>query len=153
MAETFTVQLDAWIAQAKQKTDAFVRQFVQEAAEQIIVGTGDANYGGPGTPVDTGYARACWQAGYTVNVKFPLKGDGSDNAGDSGAPMPAPDVGLVTAQMAAGKTFYLLNNCEYIERLEYGHSSQAPVGMVRVTLAQADIIAKGVLAMLGGKGK
>ena len=35
-----------------------------------------------------------------------------------------------------GDTAYLVNNLPYAVPLEYGHSSQAPAGMVRVTIAE-----------------
>jgi hypothetical protein len=34
---------------------------------------------------------------------------------------------------------FLSNNVEYIQRLEYGHSQQAPDGMVRLTIAEANV--------------
>lgn len=36
--------------------------------------------------------------------------------------------------MLLGDVIYLINNVEYIEALEYGHSEQAPEGMVRMNL-------------------
>ena len=40
----------------------------------------------------------------------------------------------------SGFTFYMTNNLPYGERLEYGWSSKAPSGMVRITLAEYDMI-------------
>lgn len=40
------------------------------------------------------------------------------------------------ATLTAGQTAYIVNNLPYAIPLEYGHSTQAPQGMVRVTLAR-----------------
>jgi len=68
------------------------------------------------TPVDTGFARAAW-----------WQSVGSVGSGN------APPVGFTTAD-----SVFFANNAQYIERLEYGHSQQAPQGMVRITLAEAN---------------
>lgn len=78
------------------------------------------------TPVDTGNARANWQA--TLDA-------------------PAVDVVTVGAPGGAmeppGKDFdaerlrFVANNVAYIRRLDAGHSKQAPAGFVRLALAKA----------------
>jgi len=88
------------------------------------------------TPVDTGYARGSWQPSLNAPV---LAGPGYDDPSGAGA---ISQAGLITAQMQAGDTFYMFNNASYIYELEYGSSMQAPNGMVRVTIAQAQNIAK-----------
>lgn len=41
--------------------------------------------------------------------------------------------------LKAGQSFYLTNNLPYIRRLEYeGWSTQAPAGMVRISIAEAE---------------
>jgi len=41
-----------------------------------------------------------------------------------------------------GKKYFLTNNLPYIHRLEYGHSTQAPAGMVRVTTTEFKQVVK-----------
>ena len=41
-----------------------------------------------------------------------------------------------TLKLKAGEVIYLVNNLEYARALEYGHSKQAPKGMVRITVAE-----------------
>ncbi len=36
------------------------------------------------------------------------------------------------------KDIYIMNNLPYARALEYGHSKQAPAGVVRITLAEVD---------------
>jgi hypothetical protein len=45
---------------------------------------------------------------------------------------------ISTAKGASGKVFFLTNNLSYIRPLEYGHSKQATVGMVRITVAKIE---------------
>jgi hypothetical protein len=40
------------------------------------------------------------------------------------------------SEKAAGNIFYLVNNLPYIKPLEYGHSKQAPQGMVRISVVR-----------------
>ncbi|NTX09022.1 hypothetical protein, partial [Myxococcus sp. CA040A] len=44
-----------------------------------------------------------------------------------------------------GDTVYVTNNLPYARRLEFGHSAQAPRGMVRVTVARLREILEGAL--------
>jgi len=84
-----------------------------------------------GTPVDTGRARANW---------FLTTGTPSETVTDSDRtslikglkPMPA---------IVLDEKVYITNNLPYIQKLEYGHSKQAPDGWVRAELmrAQAEV--------------
>jgi hypothetical protein len=71
------------------------------------------------TPVDTGHARANWQA--TV-------GSPADGVVQSAQPPAA------IAAAGLDDVIYITNNVEYVEALEHGHSQQAPAGMVKVTV-------------------
>ena len=46
---------------------------------------------------------------------------------------------------ASGDYIYVTNDAPYIRALEYGHSAQAPNGMVRRTMAEMPDIARGLL--------
>lgn len=47
-----------------------------------------------------------------------------------------------------GQTFYMTNNLPYAVPLEFGHSRQAPNGMVRITVAQYEQAIKEAAAKL-----
>lgn len=84
------------------------------------------------TPVDTGRARSAWDL--TVGepssyVPPPLP------PGAVGALVEDPASGLSVA-ITGESVIYVVNNLDYIEPLENGHSQQAPAGMVRITLAE-----------------
>lgn len=82
------------------------------------------------TPVDTGRARANWQASLgrpDLSVR-----DAEDKQGDATLAKVRQEV-----QNAPGSVFFLANNLPYIRRLEYdAWSGQAPSGMVRVTVQE-----------------
>lgn len=77
-----------------------------------------------------GRFRANWHLSIDVveNVTF-------DEVDPSGQETIAALVSAVS-DFTAGQTAYLINNLPYSVPLEYGHSTQAPSGMVRVTLAR-----------------
>lgn len=94
----------------------------------------DQNFNVNGLVAGQGYVggrfRANWHLSIDVveNVTF-------DEVDPSGQETIAA---LVTAvsDFTAGQTAYLINNLPYAIPLEYGHSTQAPSGMVRVTVAR-----------------
>lgn len=72
------------------------------------------------TPVDTGRARANW---------FLAEGEPRIETKQSTAPETPP-------KLSGNTVIYLTNSLPYIVPLEYGHSKQAPFGMVRVSIAE-----------------
>lgn len=119
----------------KDRADAFCRQLTYNVAERLV----------EATPVDTGYARASWAIGFNDLPQFEFTGDASDNPGS----VPPPDFGAIVLQAKAGDEIFIVNNANYIVRLEYGHSQQAPNGMVRPTIAAVDHIVRETLAQIG----
>lgn len=88
---------------------------------------------GPGTPVDTGAARSSWtlyetEGGeskpFTPNRAPDLDGAAAMALIEQAALASAPDV----------VRFTLASECPYMGALEYGHSQQAPEGMIRTAL-------------------
>jgi hypothetical protein len=74
------------------------------------------------TPVDTGRAKGNWQC--TIGSPANGENEQSDPEGAMRATVPNE----------AGAKVYLTNNLPYIQKLEYGHSTQAPSGMVRISI-------------------
>ena len=72
------------------------------------------------TPVDSGRAKGNWQC----TIGSPATGE---NMTDESAM-------IATVPRHAGSVVYLTNNLPYIQKLEYGHSTQAPSGMVRISI-------------------
>jgi hypothetical protein len=134
---TFSADISQWVAKAKANQDALVRQTVQEMAFRIV----------QGSPVDTGFFRACWWA--SINHVGPNPHHPRPGKQRAGGAVPTVDR-IVTTIMTgkAGDVFYLLNNAEYAMPLEYGHSKQAPAGIVRPVVAAAPHIVEQVAAQL-----
>jgi len=72
-------------------------------------------------PVLTGRSRKGWNA----SLNEPNFQEG---AGET--------IASVINKMQPGDDYYFVNGVHYIIPLEYGHSRQAPAGMVRITIAE-----------------
>jgi hypothetical protein len=98
------------------------------------------------TPVDTGRARANWQA----TLSAPASGviDSEDKTGESA--MAAVRSESEKTWSDDDRSFFLTNNLPYIEALENGHSQQAPAGMVAITIAEFEGLAEQVRSQVEG---
>jgi hypothetical protein len=84
------------------------------------------------TPVDTGRARANWM----ISEGAPVIAEAANaKPGAAAGSIPAATPPSVSA-FKGGSAIFITNSLPYIVPLEYGHSKQAPAGMVRVTLAE-----------------
>jgi hypothetical protein len=83
-----------------------------------------------GTPVDTGRAQANW---------FMSEGVMRTDTTESKTPEARP-------RLTGNTVIFIANSLPYIVPLEYGHSSQAPQGMVRKALAEVAAI-----SIVGGR--
>lgn len=116
----FTLDIQAFVAKAKKNPETVMRSVSLKLFSAII----------KASPVDTGRFRGNWQ---TTGVN-PATGliAGVDPTGNK-----AVNSATTFITNAPGwNTFTLTNNLPYAERLEYGWSKQAPVGMVRVNIAR-----------------
>jgi hypothetical protein len=121
MGNDFTLNLQNFAVKFNIRMETVIRKVTLDAFTNIV------NM----TPVDTGRARANWgcsKEGHTLIYDVGLLDkDGFktlEAIGDK-----------VTAWKCEG-SIYLTNNLPYIGALEYGHSKQAPAGMVRLTIEQ-----------------
>ena len=118
--DQFKQTIRALAAKAGDKADAVVRLTVMKLAASVVMRS----------PVDTGRFRANWQYG-AVSMNKATTGD-TDTSGSS-------SLGRVNNGLqswAPGQTIYLTNSLPYARPLEYGHSKQAPGGMVRLTVVE-----------------
>lgn len=122
---------------------AVVKNIAVALAENVIVG---GRYS-PGTPVDTSRARNSWFVGLDKIPDTPLA-TGLDHTGHHAL---ESAIGVLVGAKAGG-IIYLVNGAAYIRRLEYGWSSQAPSGMVRITLSNAQELVDGVCQMMRSQG-
>lgn len=117
---SFAAQIAAFAEQAKEAMDATVRDIVVELGGSLI----------RMSPVDTGRFRGNWQ----FSIDMPTQGtlDALDPNGTATQARLEGDA----IMFKAGTTAFMVNNLPYAIPLEYGHSDQAPGGMVRITLAR-----------------
>lgn len=79
------------------------------------------------TPVDSGRARGAWMIDinkFSDTTPINIRSDSEVQN----------EIIVGASSYKAGDTLTLSNNVEYVERLEYGWSKQAPQGMVRLNI-------------------
>ncbi|MCF1487584.1 hypothetical protein LZ838_09440 [Pseudomonas sp. AA27] len=92
----------------------------------------EQNFATSGLVAGQGYVGGRFRGNWQFSIESPATGelDVVDRSGNE-------TIAQLKAQVAAltiGQTAYIVNNLPYAIPLEYGHSTQAPRGMVRVTL-------------------
>lgn len=117
--DRFRRQFRALLEQAGERADLVARKITMEIHTSLIMKS----------PVDTGRFRANWQVQQSLTATV-VNGEDVGGAGTIAAGH------AVIAGMRLGSKVYLLNHLPYAIPLEYGHSGQAPAGMVRTTVAE-----------------
>lgn len=120
MTNTFELDISRFVEKAKGNVDLVFRKISIEVFKRVILKS----------PVLTGRFRANWQVAIGSVPAGTLQID--DKAGTA-------TIAKVTAtalQVQAGQIITLVNNLAYALPLEYGHSKQAPNGMVRLTVLE-----------------
>jgi len=86
------------------------------------------------TPVDTGRARGSWR----VSIGSPVLNESgiNDRTGSYALGVGASVINRVRNM----QTIWLTNSVPYIEKLEQGHSNQAPSGMVSLTMREMAVL-------------
>lgn len=129
MASNFTLDLSKITQKAKGRIDLVTQKVTFDLFSSVILKS----------PVKSGRFRGNWIA--SVNSYGTLTVDIEDKTGSDAT----REMGGVALTTPAGNIVFMVNNLPYAQRLEYGYSSQAPAGMVRVTIAEfQDYVAKAV---------
>jgi hypothetical protein len=120
MAGTFASDLAALVEKTKADVNLVHRKVCLDLHKSLVMKS----------PVDTGRFRANWQVGVgAIN-------SATDSAVDkSGEAVVARAEGALQ-NVKVGGVIFLTNSLPYAQPLEYGHSKQAPGGMVRITVAE-----------------
>lgn len=127
--ENFVASLLAYTRKTDEDLNVMVRKIVFGVYYNIVIGS----------PVDTGRFVGNWQIGLGVVPSSQLAVLNKDRSHQSA-------VGRAALEKAkAGGIIYIANNLPYALPLEYGHSQQAPQGMVRMTLANINTIVSGAM--------
>lgn len=116
----FTAQIGAFVEKAKGNMDIVLRKVALDMFSSVVIKT----------PVDEGRARGSWQCAIG---SIP---SGMVNHLDKTGAETIARINAAVSPAKAGDVIYLVANLSYINRLEYGWSSQAPDGMVRLSILQ-----------------
>lgn len=94
----------------------------------------DQNFNVNGLVAGKGYVGGRFRGNWQFSIGSPVDGvlDQIDVSGN----VTLAKLKLQVQQLSIGETAYIVNNLPYAVPLEYGHSKQAPGGMVRITLAR-----------------
>lgn len=120
LSGSFSAQLRQFSADTQEKMDAIFQDIMVEIGESLIMLS----------PVDTGRFRGNWQ----LSIDAPSM-QSLINYDKQGFATLEKLVNEANA-LEMGQKAYIVNNLVYAIPLEYGHSQQAPSGMVRVTLSR-----------------
>lgn len=120
---SFTLDAKAFCEKAKKNPEIVMRQVSIKLFRAIILGS----------PVDTGRFRNNWFAAMGPNPSM----ETTNYTGKEGTAAINRMTRVVGESRGMGWTeLTLTNNLPYAQRLEFGWSKQAPVGMVRVNIAR-----------------
>lgn len=115
----FQGDIEKWIKQVKSGLDDVIREFVKAVHADLV----------KGSPVDTGRFRANWQITYNHIPMYAL-----NEYDKSGSKTIASGIRTANAlplgRGCAVTTIYFSNMLIYANALEYGHSQQAPAGVL-----------------------
>ena len=141
---TFGKSMDKWMSKFQDRNERLIRGVATELARNIIVG---GKYS-PGSPVDTGFFRSLWKASINVEPQDSAVQHPKDH-GEAVAFTAFDEVMTLLSQLKPGDMLWLSNAAIYGPALEYGHSQQAPMGFVRITLAAFEQIVYEEVMKLG----
>ena len=135
MNNRFSVQIGDFAKRANKKTENVVKALIFEIGKRLIMRSpvGDPSYWTSAAP--SGYVGGRFRN----NWQYSFGGMGNKNRieADASCSQSYTDMNKVFGSQASG-LHYIYNNLPYSVRLEYGHSRQAPQGVVRLTMLEVD---------------
>lgn len=140
---SFSGEIEKFAKKAVNNADIVVRKTVLDIGTRLVNRTpvGDATYwkSKPPPGYAGGHARANWS--HSIGVRVVQELDVIDKSG-------AASINRIQKSVpvnSGGKVHFIQNSVPYIERLEEGHSRQAPNGMVALTAVEFRGILEGIL--------
>lgn len=133
---SFSQQVAIFAQKAQKRADLVVRSVTKAVLTEIVTASpvGNPELWASGARPQPGYVGGQFRGNWQVSIGAPARGtiDNIDPEGSS--TIAAGRAVIMSASM--GDTLYITNNLPYARRIEYGWSSQAPAGVVRVTTAR-----------------
>ena len=117
----FHASIDAWIKAAGNGLEETIRLFIEDVHKALVIGS----------PVDTGRFRGNWQITYNAPPMYAL--NQYDKEGGKTIAYGKRVANTFSLRRGAAITsIYFSNMLIYANALEYGHSKQAPAGVVGI---------------------
>ena len=116
----FELDIARFVAKANGNINLVIRKIALDLFSRVIMKT----------PVDEGRARGSWSV--AIGAIPPDEVHVNDKDGS----VTLARVAAATLGLKAGDIVYMTSSLDYIKALEYGHSKQAPAGMVRITVQE-----------------
>jgi hypothetical protein len=123
--KAFTATMQSFPGATIKQHNDYCKKIANELVDGIVLNT----------PVETGLARGNWQQ----TIGSPASSTVAD-IDKSGSSTVSKCKSVIMSSNPISDVLWLSNRLDYIEPLEDGHSGQAPVGMVEVTLQTIKIL-------------
>jgi hypothetical protein len=134
VADTFALDLSKFIAKAKGNAEQIAQKVGADVLASVVNRTPVGNPSLWKSKPPKGYVGGRLRGNW--NVSFGAPDLSTSSVTDAQG---APTIGKGVAVLSGTKgdsVIYIMNSLPYVREIEYeGHSSQAPAGMVRVTVA------------------
>jgi hypothetical protein len=124
--QSFTAQINAWVAATKERGEAVFKQSAQEVIETMQTPVA----AGGNMPVDTGFLRASLRTTLNAPTQGGLANPGTPAQYDSGS------VSLAINGAGLGDTIYAVYTANYASFVEYGSRGRPGRGFVRLAAQQ-----------------
>lgn len=131
---SFTADISKFVAKANGNVDQVVRKVTLDLARSVVLKSPVGNPDLWKSPAPPGYVGGRFRANWVFGVGR-INTTTTADEDESGNMTISKLAAAINATSAGGQT-YLSNSLEYAIELEYGHSQQAPQGMVRTTLIE-----------------
>lgn len=128
----FSADISDFIASSKAKADIVARKVMFELGKSVIEMSPVGNPTLWKEKAPKGYVGGRFRGNWQFAIGAPPVGELATIDPTGAQTLGA--LGAAVADVKMGDTGYVVNNLQYSVALEYGHSTQAPAGMVRVTL-------------------
>lgn len=135
MADTFALDVAKFAAKAKAAPAQVLRKVGIELGRSVVLATPVGNPSLWKSKPPKGYVGGRLRANWNPSLGVPDLSTGASP--DTSGTQTIARVAATYALAQGESTLYLMNSMPYVREIEYeGHSTQAPAGMVRVTVAQ-----------------
>lgn len=144
MTERFELDVKAFVAKFAKDADAVVTKTVLAVGTSLVMKSPVGNPSLWQGKAPAGYVggrfRANWQYGFNVPVS------GVVDTIDQNGSTTINGISERAAVSGSNGIHFIVNNLPYATALEYGHSSQAPNGMVGITVTEFEEYVKKAVA-------